>query len=1142
MASSSAASQDRTQLQYAFDQLAPYSASASAVNKAPYDVFVNHRGCDVKHQLASTIFHTLDLMGLRVFLDKEALEPGDVIPAELQHAITSSSLHIAIFSPNYAQSPWCLAELSFMLKTGIKIIPIFYHVKPSDLRSIDQGIGIYADAFSEHENKGKYILEKLEEWRIALNNISFHSGYMVCDSEDEGRVLKNIVKFVLGTVKLVPLEVAKHPVGLVELVQDFEGTTLQSDHTHQNAKIVGIVGMGGSGKTTLSKELFNRYSSSFERRSFIFDLRAEKNALHNKQKKLMQDLGVSNGLSFDCVEEGKNILANRLTSVRVLIVLDDVDHIDQLDALLPANINDLSSDSLVIVTSRELGVLTSWGISCNFRMPEMNWSHAEQLFCWHAFLQPFPAQSFESTVEKFLKACNGLPLSLKVLGAHLYGKKSRDYWESLLDKISRILPADIRQTLQVSYDALDKEEKEMFLDVACFFIGDKKSAAIAVWDGSGWSGLHGWETLFNKCLVESYKDEDQEEHIWMHDHLRDMGREIACMQSPYRLQDAAQILEIQKKSQEKILIRGIANSIDNFVPFKNHMLQPSILAWIKNSVTGCSRRRSKRHPSSLGLKILRVGSTKFRKEFAPLSEDLLWLCWYGFDRQRILPSWMSFRNLHVLELQDAYNLEELWADNVEPPLQLRNLTITDCHKLQSFPSSIGRLKHLKMISAHFAPAFHSLPDEFCGLQSLEHLQLRSYRCLSSLPAGFGDITNLRHVDLSRSLLKTLPVSFKQLINLEYLNLSYCKKLKLRLDTLENIKKLEYLNLDICWELEVLPREIINQTYLRNLSVMDTKLSYFPTNISRLTMLETLRIGSPLLTSLPTSIGNLSSLTTLGIEDCHQLECLPHTMELLNLLKEVHIKRCGIRELALGGDGSPHPDGNLMEIGTLPASICILKLMQCQILKEIKCIGGVINLQELEIWGCPTLDGLPSFASFASMETFSIRHCPKVQKIEGLEQCRSLKHFIADCPKVAKIEGLEKCRSLEELRVKTCWKVPGIQSLENLERLETLELSCESISALKPCIQSLKECPRLMSIGGRVVRFVMPILKSLALPKLSVMRFEKFEDWENIIPNSLEPAFLWYEEGNESENEESEGVLQFQSEFHGKRVSIIVSRK
>jgi hypothetical protein len=99
-----------------------------------------------------------------------------------------------------------------------------------------------------------------------------------------------------------------------------------------------------------------------------------------------------------------------------------------------------------------------------------------------AFGQPHPVIGFDEMVEKFLKVCNGLPLSLKVLGALLRGKDDLRYWKAQLQKTSKILPRDIQSTLQISYDALDEVEKQIFLDIACFFIGEDRNTAIRIWD------------------------------------------------------------------------------------------------------------------------------------------------------------------------------------------------------------------------------------------------------------------------------------------------------------------------------------------------------------------------------------------------------------------------------------------------------------------------------------------------------------------------------------------------------------------------------------------------------------------------------------------------------------------------------------
>lgn len=540
----------------AFDGVAP-SASSSAskrTQKPCYDVFINHRGPDVKHTLASVLYGILTGMSLSVFLDSQELEYGDILPQTIEAAMATALLHIAIFSKGYADSPWCLAELTFMLNTGAKIIPIFYHVDPSDLRWVDQGKGMYAQAFKDHERKGRYSKKQLQEWKAALHNISFYSGQIINSNKDEMRLLKNIVDCVMKEINnSVPLEVAKNPVGMKEIVEDFKVNTLGSDHGSRDLTIIGIWGMGGSGKTTLAKALYNEISSSMQRSSFVFNVRdaATKGLLHEKQRKLLNDLGIP-GLTLDNVEDGKRSLSRGLRSGRVLIVLDDVDNIEQLDAFLFTK-DSFQRGSIIIVTTRAYDILKIWGISSVYKMRSLDPLYAKQLFCWHAFLKSYPADGFEQLVEKFLVVCNGLPLSLKIFGAQLFGEFRIEYWESQLNKIVRILPDDIKQRLKISYDALDDEEKEMFLDTACFFIGQERSSAIEIWNGLGYSGLQSWERLLHKCLVEL----DNDNQIRMHDHLRDLGRNIAHNQIPYRLWVPQQSIFTYREEKERIGIQGM---------------------------------------------------------------------------------------------------------------------------------------------------------------------------------------------------------------------------------------------------------------------------------------------------------------------------------------------------------------------------------------------------------------------------------------------------------------------------------------------------------------------------------------------------------------------------------------------------------
>jgi hypothetical protein len=175
------------------------------------------------------------------------------------------------------------------------------------------------------------------------------------------------------------------------------------------------------------------------------------------QKKLLKSLTGSDN-PINSVDEGIGMLRKHLSSTNALVIIDDVDHVDQVYALLPHQ-TVLHSDSLILITSRNKDVLISSGVeeSSIYNLTGLTTQHSLELFCLHSFNQPHPLPEFESLVNKFLEACGGLPLSLKVFGALLNGKDT-SYWEDQLNKLGRILPNEIKQRLQISYDALDRRK------------------------------------------------------------------------------------------------------------------------------------------------------------------------------------------------------------------------------------------------------------------------------------------------------------------------------------------------------------------------------------------------------------------------------------------------------------------------------------------------------------------------------------------------------------------------------------------------------------------------------------------------------------------------------------------------------------
>ncbi|KAJ3705056.1 hypothetical protein LUZ61_008761 [Rhynchospora tenuis] len=104
-----------------------------AVLTPPYDVFINHRGVDTKRSIASLLYDRLEEKNIRSFLDSKTMQPGDKLYEKINAAIQECKVGIAIFSPRYCESCFCLHELATLVEGKKKIIPIFYDIRPSEL-------------------------------------------------------------------------------------------------------------------------------------------------------------------------------------------------------------------------------------------------------------------------------------------------------------------------------------------------------------------------------------------------------------------------------------------------------------------------------------------------------------------------------------------------------------------------------------------------------------------------------------------------------------------------------------------------------------------------------------------------------------------------------------------------------------------------------------------------------------------------------------------------------------------------------------------------------------------------------------------------------------------------------------------------
>jgi len=223
--------------------------------------------------------------------------------------------------------------------------------------------------------------------------------------------------------------------------------------------------------------------------------------------------------------DAENLMRRRLRCVRTLIVLDNVDELNHREKLV-VNPEWLAAGSRVIITSRNKHVLKELGATTVYNVQLLNDANSLKLFCQKAFKSDQIVEGYGDLTHAVLRYANKLPLAIKVLGSFLFGKSVSE-WRSALVRLKENPNNDILDVLQISYDRLEDSEKQIFLDIACFFNGLEESFVKKVLDFRGFHPEIGLRVLVDKSLIEiSYRT------IQMHDLLKVLGRKIVKGKSP----------------------------------------------------------------------------------------------------------------------------------------------------------------------------------------------------------------------------------------------------------------------------------------------------------------------------------------------------------------------------------------------------------------------------------------------------------------------------------------------------------------------------------------------------------------------------------------------------------------------------------
>ncbi|KDO36146.1 hypothetical protein CISIN_1g036788mg, partial [Citrus sinensis] len=231
---------------------------------------------------------------------------------------------------------------------------------------------------------------------------------------------------------------------------------------------LGIWGIGGIGKTTIARAIFDKISSNFEGSCCHQNVREE--------SRRPGGLGCLQQILLSKLLQEKNAILDialsfrRLSSRKFLIVLDDETCFKQIKSLIGSH-------------------------------------------------------GFEELSSRVIKYAQGVPLAIEILGCFLF-EKEKQFWESAINKLKRIPNLEIQKVLKISFDGLDDEEKNILLDIACFFKWKNKDLVIKFLNACSFTAQIGISSLVDKSLICMHGN-----NITMHDLLQEMGREIVRQES-----------------------------------------------------------------------------------------------------------------------------------------------------------------------------------------------------------------------------------------------------------------------------------------------------------------------------------------------------------------------------------------------------------------------------------------------------------------------------------------------------------------------------------------------------------------------------------------------------------------------------------
>nr|XP_025888331.1 TMV resistance protein N-like isoform X2 [Solanum lycopersicum] len=895
-----------------------------------YDVFLSFRGEDTRRTFTSHLYEGLKNRGIFTFQDVKRLDHGDSIPEELVKAIKESQVSLVVFSKNYGASRWSLNELVEIMERKDKNGQTVIPVfYDVDPSHVRNQTESFGEAFSKHESKYKDDVEAMKKVKRWRTALTVVANLKGYDIRDG-------------------IESEK-----IQLIVDYISTKL-CKNVKENAK---------------------------------------RNQIHSLQNILLSELLRK---KYDYVSnkyEGKSIIPSRLCSMKVLIVLDDIDHSDHLE-YLAGDLRWFGNGSRVIVTTRNRHLIEK--DDAIYEVPTLPDDEAMQLFNQHAFKKEVPDERFKKFSLELVNYAKGLPLALKVWGLLLH-KKGLTQWGRTVDQIKNNSISEIVEKLKISYDGLEPEEQKMFLDIACFFRGYEKKEVIQILQSCDFGVEYGLDVLIDKSLVFISKNDT----IEMHDLIQDMGRYVVKMQKDSGEQSRLWAAE----DFEEVIVNNTGTKAVEAI-------------WLHYIQNLCLSKKAMKKMKKL--RVLYIGRFHTHDDTIEyLPNNLRWFecIWYpwkslpeNFEPKRLVHLDLQYSMLHYLwigtkhfpslrRINLNFSRSLIRTPDFTGMPNLEYLNLEGCSNLEEVHHSLGCSRKLIELNLSWCVSLKRFPC--VNVESLESLNLQHCSSLEKFPEILGRIKPLElDIQMRKNVIGELPSSVSQhQARLTELDLSFLINIVALPSSIGMLKGLVKLHVRYCSKLEILPEEIGDLENLEKLDASYSRLiSQPPASIIRLNKLKFLsfekgntKVGHKdgVCFVFPQVNEGLCSLEYLNLNYCNLVDGgLPEDIGSLSSLKELY----------LWGNNFEHLPRSMSQLGALK----FLNLSHCKKLKELPGFTGMPNLETLNLIKCMNLEEIHHSLGF-------LKNLCRLT----LTNCIQLKRFPGLCIDSLKYLCLRDCSSLEE---------------------------------------------------------------------------------------------------------------------------------